>query len=114
MKSDLRGTYAPWAFLIVPHCPNCLRILPRCGIVFLKLQATPWQWAGGCLAVQVWPLTDVKEYMGHADLSTTLIYVHHRPQHDAAAKLSRLVTETLASPMGNASTTIEPAETFSA
>jgi hypothetical protein len=27
--------------------------------------------------------------MGHADISTTMIYVHHVPKHDAAAKLSR-------------------------
>ncbi len=42
----------------------------------------------GTLAVQVFPLSDVKAYMGHADIATTMIYVHHVPQHDAAAKLS--------------------------
>jgi hypothetical protein len=26
--------------------------------------------------------------MGHADVSTTMIYVHHVPQHDAAARLT--------------------------
>jgi len=36
----------------------------------------------------VFPLSDVKAYMGHADIATTMIYVHHVPQHDAAAKLS--------------------------
>jgi integrase len=45
----------------------------------------------GTLAVQVFPLTDVKAYMGHADISTTVRYVHHVPQHDAADKLTRLV-----------------------
>ena len=45
----------------------------------------------GTLAVQVFPLTDVKAYMGHADISTTMIYVHHVPQHDAAAKLSAVL-----------------------
>ena len=30
----------------------------------------------GTLAVQVFPLTDVKAYMGHADIATTMIYVH--------------------------------------
>jgi integrase len=40
------------------------------------------------LAVRVFPLTDVKAYMGHADVQTTMIYVHHVPQHDAARKLS--------------------------
>ena len=34
----------------------------------------------GTLAVQVWPLTDAKAYMGHADISTrTMIYVHDVP-----------------------------------
>jgi integrase len=43
----------------------------------------------GTLAVQVFPLSDVKAYMGHADIATTMIYVHHVPQLDAAEKLSR-------------------------
>ncbi len=42
----------------------------------------------GTLAVQVFPLSDVKAYMGHADIATTMIYVHHVPQLDAAEKLS--------------------------
>jgi integrase len=29
--------------------------------------------------------------MGHADIATTMIYVHHVPQNDAADKLSRLL-----------------------
>jgi integrase len=45
----------------------------------------------GTLAVQAFPLSDVKAYMGHADISTTMIYVHHVPKHDAAERLSRLV-----------------------
>ena len=45
----------------------------------------------GTLAVRSFPLTDVKAYMGHADVSTTMLYVHHVPQTDAAAKLSKLV-----------------------
>ena len=40
-------------------------------------------------AVQVFPLSDVKAYMGHADIATTMVCVHHVPQHDAADKLSR-------------------------
>ena len=43
----------------------------------------------GTLAVQVFPLSDVKAYMGHADIATTMIYVRHVPQLDAAEKLSR-------------------------
>lgn len=42
----------------------------------------------GTLAVQEFPLTDVKAYMGHADIATTMIYVHHVPRHDAANRLS--------------------------
>ena len=37
--------------------------------------------------------------MGHEDVSTTMIYVHHVPRHDAADKLSALLrreTEPLA------------------
>jgi site-specific recombinase XerD len=29
--------------------------------------------------------------MGHADISTTTIYVHHVPQSDAAARLTALL-----------------------
>lgn len=47
----------------------------------------------GTLAVQVFPLSDVKAYMGHADIATTMLYVHHVPQHDAAAKLSAAVAQ---------------------
>jgi integrase len=42
----------------------------------------------GTLDVRVAPVTDVKEWMGHADLSTTMRYVHHVPRHDAAKRLS--------------------------
>jgi len=52
----------------------------------------------GTLAVQVFPLSDVKAYMGHADISTTMIYVHHVPQVDAAEKLSAALKEASAPP----------------
>ncbi len=45
----------------------------------------------GTLAVQAFPLSDVKAYMGHANIETTMIYVHHVPRHDAADKLGALV-----------------------
>jgi integrase len=45
----------------------------------------------GTLAVQAFPLSDVKAMMGPADISTTMIYVHHVPQTDAAARLSALL-----------------------
>lgn len=45
----------------------------------------------GTLAVQVWPLSDVQAYMGHADVSTTMGYVHHIPKTGAAKALTALV-----------------------
>ena len=45
----------------------------------------------GTLAVQAFPLSDVKAMMGHADITTTMIYVHHVPQADAAARWSALL-----------------------
>jgi integrase len=45
----------------------------------------------GTLAVQVFPLSDVKTFMGHADIATTMIYVHHVPQHDAATRLGAVL-----------------------
>jgi Phage integrase family len=45
----------------------------------------------GTLAVQAFSLTDVKAFMGHADIQTTMIYAHHVPQHDAADRLTRLL-----------------------
>jgi len=54
----------------------------------------------GTLAVQAFPLTDVKAYMGHADIQTTMIYVHHVPRHDAADRLSRLLNESMPDEFG--------------
>jgi integrase len=45
----------------------------------------------GTLAVQAWPLHDVQGYMGHADIQTTMLYVHHQPKATAAQELTRLV-----------------------
>ena len=47
----------------------------------------------GTLAVEAWPLHDVQAYMGHADIQTTMIYVHHQPKAAAADRLSQLVAE---------------------
>ena len=38
--------------------------------------------------MQAFALTDVKAFMGHADIQTTMIYIHHVPQNDAADKLA--------------------------
>lgn len=45
-------------------------------------------------------LTDVKAYMGHADIQMTMIYVHHVPQNDAADKLSRLLERSMNEDVG--------------
>jgi hypothetical protein len=37
------------------------------------------------------PLSDVKAFMGHADIAMTMIYVHHVPQHDAAHRLGAVL-----------------------
>ena len=43
----------------------------------------------GTLAVQAFPLSDVQAYMGHADVQTTMIYVHLVPKVDAADNCRR-------------------------
>ena len=45
----------------------------------------------GTLTVQAFSLADVQAYMGHANIATTMIYVHHVPANDAANRLSELV-----------------------
>lgn len=45
----------------------------------------------GTMAVQIFPLSEVQVYMGHADIKTTMRYIHHVPNVDAAARLGALV-----------------------
>jgi integrase len=45
----------------------------------------------GTIAVQAFPLSDVQAWMGHADIQTTMRYVHYVPKHDAAQRLGRLL-----------------------
>jgi integrase len=45
----------------------------------------------GTLAVEAWGLHDVQHYMGHSDIQTTMIYVHHVPKAAAADQLTRIV-----------------------
>jgi integrase len=44
-----------------------------------------------CMWVQIWPLSDVMAYAGHASVSTTMIYVHHKPHTQAAEQLGALI-----------------------
>src|SRR5829696_3236637 len=62
----------------------------------------------GTLAVQAFPLTDVMAYMGHADISTTMVYVHHVPRHDAAERLSRVVAQASGVPIALSSPAVAP------
>jgi integrase len=41
--------------------------------------------------VQIWPLSEVQAYAGHANISTTMIYAHHQPRANAAEKLGAFV-----------------------
>lgn len=47
------------------------------------------------MAVQMFPLTDVQAYAGHADISTTMKYVHFIPRHGDAAKMDELLDTKL-------------------
>jgi integrase len=49
----------------------------------------------GTLAAQVWPLHDVQAFMGHADIQTTMRYLHHVPKHDAAARFTDFIRQEL-------------------
>ena len=55
----------------------------------------------GTLAVQAWPLTDVQAYLGHADVQTTMIYVHHQSKAGAANELSQLVARSTGDTFGD-------------
>ena len=50
----------------------------------------------GTMAARVAPLNDVKAWLGHADIATTMVYLHYAPQPEVAAKLGALVGEQLA------------------
>ena len=55
----------------------------------------------GTLAVEAWPLHDVQAYMGHADIQTTMVYVHHVPKVAAADALTRIVEAASGAGDGN-------------
>ena len=45
----------------------------------------------GTMAVEKFPLPTVQAWMGHADIQTTMRYVHHRDRGDEADVLSALI-----------------------
>jgi integrase len=51
----------------------------------------------GTLGAAIWPLHDLQGYMGHADIQTTMIYVHHVPKTAAAEQMSRAVAAAMGS-----------------
>jgi len=68
--------------------------LSRAGLGHLRMKEPPLRFHDlrhtfGTLAVQVAPISDVQAWMGHAQIQTTMIYVHYVPQHDAADRLTR-------------------------
>lgn len=66
------------------------------GLGHQREREKPFRWHDlrhvfGTLAAEVFPLRDVMAYMGHEDISTTMIYLHHVPQHDAADRMGALI-----------------------
>ncbi len=53
----------------------------------------------GSVAVRAFPLSDVQAMLGHAHVTTTMRYVHHRPGADDAAKLSSAFRGESVSPL---------------
>jgi len=43
---------------------------------------------GTTLARDGWPVSDIQALMGHADISTTQIYMHYAPRHDQADRVA--------------------------
>jgi integrase len=54
----------------------------------------------GTLAVQAFPLSDVMAYLGHSDIQTTMIYVHHVPKNDAAERLADVLEANMRTETG--------------
>ena len=53
----------------------------------------------GSVAVRAFPLSDVQAMLGHAHITTTMRYVHHRPGADDAARLSSAFRGDAMSPL---------------
>jgi integrase len=71
--------------------------LRAAGLGHLREKANPFRfhdlrYTFGTLMVQAFPLHDVQAYMGHAQVQTTMRYLHHVPRHDAADRMTRAFT----------------------
>lgn len=62
----------------------------KAGMVFHDLRHT-----FGTLAVDVWSVPKVQTFMGHANIQTTMIYVHAQSKSDDAARLSAHLAEAM-------------------
>jgi integrase len=74
--------------------------LERAGLGHMRAKADPivfhdLRHTFGTLGATIWPLHDLRGYMGHADIQTTMIYVHHVPKSAAADELSRAVEASI-------------------
>lgn len=68
--------------------------LRRAGLGHLRAKSDPLVFHDlrhtfGTLGAAIWPLHDLQGYMGHAQIQTTMIYVHHVPKATAADELER-------------------------
>lgn len=61
----------------------------------------------GSVAVRAFPLSDVQAMLGHAHITTTMRYVHHRPGADDAARLSSAFAGEAVSPLVSRNSEIE-------
>ncbi|WP_354702432.1 Putative prophage phiRv2 integrase [Paraconexibacter sp. AEG42_29] len=82
--------------------------LAGAGLGHFRERQIPFRWHDlrhtfGTLAAEAFAIRDVMAYMGHEDISTTLIYLHHVPQNDAADRLGALIDRKRA-PLGVAGT----------
>lgn len=64
----------------------------------------------GTLAAATWPLHDVQGYMGHADIQTTMLYVHHVPKAEAADQLTRAVAMATRPDDAHSERAVDPVE----
>lgn len=64
----------------------------------------------GSVAVRAFPLSDVQAMLGHAHVTTTMRYVHHRPGADDAARLSSAFAGVAVSPLASATRGLRDAD----